>query len=157
MPLNIERFDPLDLHRCKFIGTKKRIHFKKEFNSHRVGLGHQYGRCDAPEVVKSKLPSRSLLLRVIDYWNELTGSECSNYFLPRFVFCLWNLRTICWMSWSLDRRSTNFRKCFRKSSSLRTFILSLKFSCGSLLKYFTCLPPTMLRLQKGGWSISQQT
>ena len=30
---------------CKFIGTKESVCIRKEFNSHRIGLGHQHGRC----------------------------------------------------------------------------------------------------------------
>ena len=29
---------------CKFIGTKESVCIRKEFNSHRTGLGHQHGR-----------------------------------------------------------------------------------------------------------------
>ena len=29
---------------CKFIGTKESVCIRKEFNSHRIGLGHQHGR-----------------------------------------------------------------------------------------------------------------
>ena len=29
---------------CKFIGTKESVCIKKEFNSHRTGLGQQHGR-----------------------------------------------------------------------------------------------------------------
>ena len=32
-------------HLCKFIGTKESVCIRKEFNSHRTGLGHQYGHC----------------------------------------------------------------------------------------------------------------
>ena len=28
---------------CKFIGTKESVCIRKEFNSHRIGLGHQHG------------------------------------------------------------------------------------------------------------------
>ena len=31
-------------HVCKFIGTKERVYIRKEFNSHRTGLGHKHGR-----------------------------------------------------------------------------------------------------------------
>ena len=31
-------------HLCKFIETKERVSIRKEFNSHRIGLGHQHGR-----------------------------------------------------------------------------------------------------------------
>ena len=30
-------------HLCKFIGTKESVCIRKEFNSHRIGLGHQHG------------------------------------------------------------------------------------------------------------------
>ena len=29
---------------CKFIGTKENVCIRKEFNSQRIGLGHQHGR-----------------------------------------------------------------------------------------------------------------
>ena len=29
---------------CKFIGTKESVYIRKEFNSHRTGLGHKHGR-----------------------------------------------------------------------------------------------------------------
>ena len=31
-------------HLCKFIGTKERVYIRKEFNSHRTGLGDKHGR-----------------------------------------------------------------------------------------------------------------
>ena len=31
---------------CIFIGTKESVYIRKEFNSHRTGLGHKYGRHD---------------------------------------------------------------------------------------------------------------
>ena len=31
-------------HLCKFIGTKESVFIRKEFNSHRTGLGHHHGR-----------------------------------------------------------------------------------------------------------------
>ena len=42
----IECFHSRDQHRCKFIGTKETVCIRKEFNSQRTGLGHQYGRRD---------------------------------------------------------------------------------------------------------------
>ena len=32
-------------HLCKFIGAKESVSIRKEFNSHRTGLGHHHGRC----------------------------------------------------------------------------------------------------------------
>ena len=40
---SIECFHSRDQHLCKFIGTKESICIRKEFNSHRTGLGHQHG------------------------------------------------------------------------------------------------------------------
>ena len=43
--LSIECFQSRGQHLCKFIGTKKSVYIRKEFNSRRIGLGHQHGRC----------------------------------------------------------------------------------------------------------------
>ena len=40
----IECFHSRDQNLCKFIGTKESICIRREFNSHRIGLGHQHGR-----------------------------------------------------------------------------------------------------------------
>ena len=40
----IECFLSRGEHLCKFIGTKESVCIRKEFNSHRTGLGHQHGR-----------------------------------------------------------------------------------------------------------------
>ena len=42
--LFIERFHSRGYHLCKFIGTKERVCIRKDFNSQRIGLGHQHGR-----------------------------------------------------------------------------------------------------------------
>ena len=42
----MERFHLCDQHLCKSIGTKESIYIRKEFNSHGIGLEHQYGRRD---------------------------------------------------------------------------------------------------------------
>ena len=42
----IECFHSRGQHLYKFIGTKESVCIIKEFNSHRTGLGHQYGRRD---------------------------------------------------------------------------------------------------------------
>ena len=39
----IECFHSRGQHLCKFIGTKESVCIRKEFNSHRIGLGHQHG------------------------------------------------------------------------------------------------------------------
>ena len=38
------RFHSRGQHLCKFIGTKESVYIRKEFNSHRTGLGHQQDR-----------------------------------------------------------------------------------------------------------------
>ena len=40
----IECFHSRGQHLCKFIATKESVYIRKEFNSHRTGLGHQHGR-----------------------------------------------------------------------------------------------------------------
>ena len=40
----IECFHSRGQHLCKFIGTKEIVCMRKEFNSQRIGLGHQHGR-----------------------------------------------------------------------------------------------------------------
>ena len=42
----IEPFHSRGQYICKFIGTKESVCIRKEFNSQRTGLGHQYGRRD---------------------------------------------------------------------------------------------------------------
>ena len=37
-------FRSRDQHLCKFIGAKESVYIRKEFNSHRTGLGHKHGR-----------------------------------------------------------------------------------------------------------------
>ena len=44
-PKAIECFHSRGQHLCKFIGKKESVCIRKEFNSHRTGLGHQHGRC----------------------------------------------------------------------------------------------------------------
>jgi len=41
---SIECFHSRGQHICKFIGTKESVCIRKEFNSQRIGLGHQHGR-----------------------------------------------------------------------------------------------------------------
>ena len=42
--ISIECFHSRGQHLCKFVGTKESVCIRKEFNSHRIGLGHQHGR-----------------------------------------------------------------------------------------------------------------
>ena len=39
-----QRFHSRGQRLCIFIGTKESVFIRKEFNSHRIGLGHQHGR-----------------------------------------------------------------------------------------------------------------
>ena len=39
-----QRFRSRGQRLCIFIGTKESVFIRKEFNSHRIGLGHQRGR-----------------------------------------------------------------------------------------------------------------
>ena len=38
-----EHFRSSGQHTCKFIGAKASVYLRKEFNSHRIGFGHQHG------------------------------------------------------------------------------------------------------------------
>ena len=42
--LSIECFHSSGQNLCKFIETEESVCVRKEFNSHRIGLGHQHGR-----------------------------------------------------------------------------------------------------------------
>ena len=42
----IERFHSRGQHRCKFTGTKESFCIRKEVNSQRIALEHQYGHRD---------------------------------------------------------------------------------------------------------------
>ena len=44
LKLPILCFHSRSQHLCKFIGTKESVYLRKEFNSHRTGLGHKHGR-----------------------------------------------------------------------------------------------------------------
>ena len=39
----MEHFHSRDQQLCTFIGTKESDYIKKDFNSHRIGLVHQFG------------------------------------------------------------------------------------------------------------------
>ena len=41
---SIECFHSRGQHVCKFIGTKESVCIRKQFNSQKIGLGHQHGR-----------------------------------------------------------------------------------------------------------------
>ena len=41
---SIECFHSRGQHLCRFIGTKESVCIRKEFNSHRIGLGQNHGR-----------------------------------------------------------------------------------------------------------------
>ena len=41
---SIKRFHSRGQHLCNVIGTKESVCIRKEFNSQRIGLGHQHGR-----------------------------------------------------------------------------------------------------------------
>ena len=34
-------------------GTKESVYIRKQFNSHRIGLGHQHGRRDVTVIIKT--------------------------------------------------------------------------------------------------------
>ena len=40
----MERCHSRGHHLCKVMGNKESVYIRKEFNSHRTGLGHKHGR-----------------------------------------------------------------------------------------------------------------
>ena len=64
----IECFHSRGQHLCKFIGTKESVCIRKKFNSHRIGLGHQHGRCFI--VLGHQYGRRDVM------WKQSIGLEC---------------------------------------------------------------------------------
>ena len=62
---SIERFHSRGQYLCKFIGTKESVCIRKEFNSHKIGLGHQYGRRDV--MWKHSIDSKLRLAGLVRY------------------------------------------------------------------------------------------
>ena len=62
---SIERFHSRGQYLCKFIGTKESVYIRKEFNSHKIGLGHQYGRRDV--MWKHSIDSKLRLAGLVRY------------------------------------------------------------------------------------------
>ena len=63
-PVNalMECFHSRGQHLCKYIGTKESVCIRKEFNSRRIGLGHQHGRRDV-------MWKHSILIKRISFWS----------------------------------------------------------------------------------------
>ena len=75
--LRIECFHSRGQHLCKFAGTKESVCIRKDFNSHRIGLGHQhgplfivlghqYGRCDVMWIGS---------IVQVSFWSNNTGNH----------------------------------------------------------------------------------
>ena len=62
---SIERFHSRGQYLCKFIGTKESVCIRKESNSHKIGLGHQYGRRDV--MWKHSIDSKLRLAGLVRY------------------------------------------------------------------------------------------
>ena len=62
---SIECFHSRGQYLCKFIGTKESVCIRKEFNSHKIGLGHQYGRRDV--MWKHSIDSKLRLAGLVRY------------------------------------------------------------------------------------------
>ena len=73
---SMECFHSRGQHLCKFIGTKESVCIRKEFNSHRTGLGHQHGRCFI--VLGHQYGSRDVMWKHSIDALEAIYTNCSN-------------------------------------------------------------------------------
>ena len=87
--LIIECFHSRGQHLCKFIGTKEIVCIRKEFNSHRTGLGHQHGRLFfvlGHHMNMAAVTSREVLITYGLCYNAVIRSNPlamrTNYFFP---------------------------------------------------------------------------
>ena len=94
----IECFHSRGQHLCKFIETKESVCIRKEFNSHRSGLGHQhgrrfnvlghqYGRRDVMwkhSIIQNRF---HLLLKYFSIRNSLSDVPSAPLFVSIFVAC----------------------------------------------------------------------
>ena len=89
-------FHPRGQHLCKFIGTKESVYIRKEFNSHRTGLGHEYGRHDVMWKHTMFVPDQLKIARVIPLFKSGDESTFTNYrpvsVLPAFSKILQRVR-----------------------------------------------------------------
>ena len=118
----IECFHSRDQHLCKFIGTKESVCIRKEFNSHRIGLGHQH-------VSNGYQGARARM-----YWHNLL---CAPKSLDKWCS---SIRALCMLSVRGTRYvqdSRNPRKIIKKGAYLR---------CWNLL----CLPYPSTSVCTGG-------
>ena len=67
-----ERFHSRDQRLCKFLGTKESVYIRKEFNSHRIGLEHQYGGRDVmrKRSIWEKTRSDHVTRNALATWNN---------------------------------------------------------------------------------------
>ena len=99
--LYIECFHSRGQHICKFIGTIKIVCIRKEFNSHRTGLGHQHGRRFI--VLGHQYGRRDVMWKHSIKWQKRTlktttkhsSHKCCAAALLRFVIIV----PIIWKTW----------------------------------------------------------
>ena len=72
----IECFQSRGQHLCKFIGTKEIVCIRKEFISHRIGLGHQHG-------------CRFIVLRHQYGCHDIMWKHSIKSFKLSYSFCKW--------------------------------------------------------------------
>ena len=78
---NILCFHSRGQHLCKFIGTKESVYIRKEFNSHRTGLGHKHGR------------------RLIVWDTNMAAmTSCENTQSEKTVYCTTHTHILCKVS-----------------------------------------------------------
>ena len=124
----LNRFHSRGQHLCKFIGTKEIVYIRKEFNSHRIDLEHQYGRRFI--VLEHPYGRRDVM------WLYVIGALPAQLSVGRFWYDWWvpnfgqiyNLEVTLGMSKALftlsTRKSEEKFSCYCKISSFLCFVLS---------------------------------
>ena len=120
-----ECFHSRGQHLCKFIGTKESVCIRKEFNSHRTGLGHQYGRrfkYGCRDVIWKHSISRAELESVINVFDtfQMTGVIA---FRQREV-----LRKLRSYGWEMIIESTHLTSHRFSKRNIIKFYLSSRWS-----------------------------
>ena len=113
MLLPIECFHSRGQHLCKFIKTKESVCIRKEFNSHKTGLGHQHGRLEIRNFSSSveNISRVSARTSEIFFQHEMLFSHVKmSSFRAKahlvFYWCLYNklISSICMLLYPISHR-----------------------------------------------------
>jgi len=95
-----QRFHSRGQRLCKFIGTKESVFIRKEFNSHRIVLGHQHGRRFI--VLENQYGRRNVM------WKHCILCKMSE--MERFIPQLWSKERKKFIQFKSERLTTKILK-----------------------------------------------